>query len=158
MNQSEEIGLTDSNFVNTSGCRPVHLVTAKDLSIPGPVQFPRPFPEYYPYFSEGIHLPQDPARQPQPLLYRGAPGRRPEDRPPTGGELQPPPRRSATVSASSWSYGLNGIQERADEAAICWIGLPHLWQRLHRRQSRPPAIMGEGPGLARSGGRPRARP
>ena len=120
MNQkAKEIGLTDSNFVNASGLPdPVHLMTAKDLSILARRIFDD-FPEYYPYFSEKeftFHGIKQGNRN--PLLYREGTG---VDGLKTGHTEEAGFGLTASAIRNGQRiimvvHGLNGMQERADEA------------------------------------------
>ena len=117
--KAKEIGLTDSNFTNSTGWPdPNHYMTAKDIAVLSD-RLIRDFPEYYPYFSEkefvwnGIKQGNR-----NPLLYRAGSG---VDGLKTGHTEE----AGFGVSASAVRegrriimvvHGLTGMQERADEA------------------------------------------
>ena len=117
--KAKEIGLTDSNFTNSTGWPdPNHYMTARDIEILSEHMI-RDFPEYYPYFSEkeftwhGIKQGNR-----NPLLYRTGSG---VDGLKTGHTEE----AGFGISASAVRdgrrvmmvvHGLTGMQERADEA------------------------------------------
>jgi serine-type D-Ala-D-Ala carboxypeptidase (penicillin-binding protein 5/6) len=117
--KAKEIGLTGSNFTNSSGWPdPNHYMTAKDIEILSE-HLIRDFPEYYPYFAEkefvwnGIKQGNR-----NPMLYRTGSG---VDGLKTGHTEE----AGFGVSASAVRdgrrimmvvHGLTGMQERADEA------------------------------------------
>ncbi len=117
--KAKEIGLADSNFVNASGLPdPVHLMTAKDLSILAHRIY-ADFPEYYPYFSEKeftFHGIKQGNRN--PLLYREGTG---VDGLKTGHTEEAGFGLTASAVRNGQRiimvvHGLTGMQERADEA------------------------------------------
>ena len=117
--KAKEIGLTDSNFVNASGLpEPTHLMTAKDLAILAR-RIIVDFPEYYPYFSEHeftFHGIKQGNRN--PLLYRAGTG---VDGLKTGHTEEAGFGLTASAVRNGQRiimvvHGLNGMQERADEA------------------------------------------
>ena len=117
--KAKEIGLTGSNFTNSSGWPdPNHYMTARDIAVLSE-HLIRDFPEYYPYFAErefvwnGIKQGNR-----NPLLYRSGSG---VDGLKTGHTEE----AGFGVSASAVRdgrriimvvHGLTGMQERADEA------------------------------------------
>jgi D-alanyl-D-alanine carboxypeptidase (penicillin-binding protein 5/6) len=117
--KAKEIGLTGSNFVNSTGWPdPNHYMTAKDIAILSR-RLITDFPDYYPYFAEreftwnGIKQGNR-----NPLLYRAGSG---VDGLKTGHTEE----AGFGVSASAIRdgrriimvvHGLTGMQERADEA------------------------------------------
>jgi len=117
--KAKEIGLTDSNFTNSTGWPdPNHYMTARDIEILSEHMI-RDFPEYYPYFSEkeftwhGIKQGNR-----NPLLYRTGSG---VDGLKTGHTEDAGFGVSATAVRDGRRiimvvHGLTGMQERADEA------------------------------------------
>lgn len=117
--KAKEIGLTGSNFTNSSGWPdPNHYMTAKDIAVLSE-RIIRDFPDYYPYFAEkefvwnGIKQGNR-----NPLLYRTGSG---VDGLKTGHTEE----AGFGVAASAVRdgrriimavHGLTGMQERADEA------------------------------------------
>src|SRR5688572_10270812 len=117
--KAKEIGLTGSNFTNSTGWRdPNHYMTAKDIAVLSD-RLIRDFPDYYPYFAEreftwhGIKQGNR-----NPLLYRSGSG---VDGLKTGHTEE----AGFGIAASAVRdgrriimvvHGLTGMQERADEA------------------------------------------
>lgn len=117
--KAKEIGLTGSNFVNSSGWPdPNHYMTAKDIEVLSE-HLIRDFPDYYPYFAEKEFM-WNGIKQGNrnPMLYRTGSG---VDGLKTGHTEE----AGFGVSASAVRdgrrimmvvHGLTGMQERADEA------------------------------------------
>jgi serine-type D-Ala-D-Ala carboxypeptidase (penicillin-binding protein 5/6) len=114
-----EIGLTGSNFVNSSGWpEPDHLMTPKDLAVLAR-RLIDDFPEYYPYFAE-LEFTYHDIKQGNrnPLLYRvgsGVDGLKTGHTEEAGFGLTASALREGRRLIMI-VHGLSDMQERADEA------------------------------------------